>query len=82
MGKKFDFIQLSEARREFRDEIVDFIENQFVEKVVQKKAVQSWVEWQVVYQIEVFGLESSQIWGLDFAGQDAAIIKGRVGKIN
>ena len=64
------------------NEVVDFIENQFVEKVVQKKAIQSWVEWQVVYQIEVFGLESSQIWCLDFAGEDAAIIKGRVGKIN
>ena len=64
------------------NEVVDYIENQFVEKVVQKKAVQSWVEWQVVYQIEVFGLKRSQIWCLDFAGEDAAIIKGRVGKIN
>ena len=63
-------------------EVVDFIENQFVNKVIQKKAVQHWVEWQVVYQIEVFGQEDSQIWCMDFTGEDASIIKGRVGKIN
>lgn len=63
-------------------EVVDFIENRFADKVVEKKAVQSWVEWQVVYQIEVFGWEGSQAWCLDFAGEDAVIIKGGVGKIN
>ena len=63
-------------------EVVDFIENKFVEKVVEKKAVQSWVEWNVVYQLEVFGIDGSEIWCLDFAGEDANIIKGRVGKIN
>jgi len=64
------------------NEVVNFIENQFVEKVANIKAVQTWVEWQVVYQIEVFGLDKSEIWCLDFAGEDASIIKGRVGKIN
>ena len=64
------------------NEVIGFIENQFVEKVANIKAVQTWVEWQVVYQIEVFGLDNSEIWCLDFAGEDASIIKGRVGKIN
>ena len=63
-------------------EVVNFIENQFVNKVIQQKAVQEWVEWQVVYQLEVFGQEGSQIWCMDFSGEDASIIKGRVGKIN
>ena len=63
-------------------EVVNFIEKEFVNKVVQRKAVQQWVEWQVVYQIEVFGQEDSQIWCMDFTGEDASIIKGRVGKIN
>jgi hypothetical protein len=63
-------------------EVVDFIENKFAEIIVEKKAVQDWVEWQVVYQLEVFGQDGSEIWCLDFAGEDAAIIKGRVGKIN
>jgi len=63
-------------------EVVDFIENQFVNKVIQEKAVQHWVEWQVVYQIEVFGQEDSQVWCMDFTGEDASIIKGSVGKIN
>ena len=63
-------------------EVVNFIEKEFVNKVIQQKAVQHWVEWQVVYQIEVFGQEGSQIWCMDFTGEDASIIKGRVGKIN
>ncbi len=63
-------------------EVVNFIEKEFVNKVIQQKAVQQWVEWQVVYQIEVFGQEESQIWCMDFTGEDASIIKGRVGKIN
>ena len=63
-------------------EVVNFIEKEFVNKVIQQKSVQQWVEWQVVYQIEVFGQESSQIWCMDFTGEDASIIKGRVGKIN
>mgnify|MGYP005638085045 FL=1 len=62
--------------------VVDFIENRFVDILVAKKAVQSWVDWKVVYQLEVFGQDGSEIWCLDFAGEDAAIIKGRVGKIN
>ena len=63
-------------------EVVNFIEKEFVNKVIQQKAVQQWVEWQVVYQLEVFGQEDSQIWCMDFTGEDASIIKGRVGKIN
>ncbi len=63
-------------------EVEKFIENHFVEKIVEKKAVQTWVEWKVVYQLEVFGQNGSEIWCLDFAGEDATIIKGRVGKIN
>ena len=64
------------------NEVVNFIEKEFVNKVIQQKAVQQWVEWQVVYQIEVFGQEGSKIWSMDFTGEDASIIKGRVGKIN
>jgi UDP-MurNAc hydroxylase len=62
--------------------VVDFIENRFVDMLVEKKAVRSWVDWKVVYQLEVFGQDGSEIWCLDFAGEDANIIKGRVGKIN
>ena len=62
--------------------VVDFIENRFVDLLVEKKAVRSWVDWKVVYQLEVFGQDGSEIWCLDFAGEDANIIKGRVGKIN
>jgi L-ascorbate metabolism protein UlaG (beta-lactamase superfamily) len=62
--------------------VVDFIENRFVEMLVEKKAVQSWVDWKVAYQLEVFGQDGSEIWCLDFAGEDANIIKGRIGKTN
>ena len=50
--------------------------------LVEKKAVQSWVDWKVAYQLEVFDQNGSEIWCLDFAGEDANIIKGRIGKIN
>lgn len=73
--------EIAEHDKQWKD-VVEFIENKFVEKVVEKKAVQSWVEWNVVYQLEVFGIDGSEIWCLDFAGEDANIIKGRVGKIN
>jgi UDP-MurNAc hydroxylase len=62
--------------------VVDFIENRFVDMLVEKKAVRTWVDWKVIYQLEVFGQDGSEIWCLDFAGEDANIIKGRVGKIN
>ena len=62
--------------------VVDFIENRLVGLLVEKKAVQSWVKWKVVYQLEVFGQDGSEIWCLDFAGENADIIKGRIGKIN
>ena len=62
--------------------VVNFIENRLVGLLVEKKAVQSWVEWKVVYQLEVFGQDGSEIWCLDFAGENADIIKGRIGKIN
>ncbi len=63
-------------------EVVGFIENEFVGLLIKKKAVQSWVDWKVAYQLEVFGQDGSEIWCLDFAGEDADIIKGRIGKIN
>jgi L-ascorbate metabolism protein UlaG (beta-lactamase superfamily) len=63
-------------------EVVGFIENLFVDILVEKKAVQSWVDWKVAYQLEVFGQEGSEIWCLDFSGEEANIIKGRLGKIN
>jgi hypothetical protein len=62
--------------------VVNFIENRLVGLLVEKKAVQSWVKWKVVYQLEVFGQDGSEIWCLDFAGENADIIKGRIGKIN
>ena len=62
--------------------VVDFIENQLVDKLIEIRAVQSWVDWKVAYQLEVFGLDGSEIWCLDFGGEDTDIIKGRIGKIN
>ncbi|GIS84067.1 MAG: hypothetical protein CM1200mP16_03670 [Nitrospina sp.] len=42
----------------------------------QKKAVQSWVEWQVVYQIEVFWVLKFSNLVSGFSGEDAPILKG------
>ncbi len=93
-GHKVEFKPVSEVppiRTRTRDKaqhekewqvVVDFIENKLVDKLIEKKAVQSWVDWKLAYQLEVFGLDGSEIWCLDFAGENTDIIKGRIGKIN
>lgn len=71
------------AQREKEKQVVtDFIENQMVDLLAQNKNVQTWVEWKTAYQLEVFGQNGSDIWSVDFGGEDAAIQRGSVGKIN
>jgi UDP-MurNAc hydroxylase len=62
--------------------VTEFIENQLVNLLVENENVQTWVEWKTVYQLEVFGQDGSDIWSIDFGGEDAAIQKKSLGKIN
>jgi hypothetical protein len=37
------------------------------------ETIQTWVEWKVVYKLEVFGDQGSDIWTIDFGGEDALV---------
>lgn len=69
-------------QEEEKKAVQEFIENRMVDLLVESENVKSWVEWKVAYQLEVFGEEGSDIWSIDFAGDDASIRKQRHGRIN
>lgn len=71
------------AQQEKEKQVVtDFIENKLVPLLLENPNVQKWVEWKTAYQLEVFGADGSDIWCIDFAGEDAVIQNKRIGKIN
>ena len=60
-----------------------FIENSFLDRLLKSELLGGWQHWQIVYQIEVFGQEGSQIWSIDFAQPGSPKLhKGDIGKIN
>ena len=65
------------------DVVEDFIENCLLERILKSELLGGWKHWQIVYQLEVFGQEGSQIWTIDFAEVgNPKIQKGDIGKIN
>ena len=63
--------------------VEDFIENGFMERILKSELLSGWQHWQIVYQLEVFGREGSQIWVIDFAKPGKPELhKGDIGKIN
>ena len=60
----------------------NFIENQLVDRISKSEMLQGWQHWQMVYQLEVFGQEGSEIWHIDFAQPEFRIQKGDLGKTN
>lgn len=61
----------------------NFIENCLIERVSNSELLQGWQHWQIVYQLEVFGQESSQPWTIDFGKPGKPELqKGDIGKIN
>ena len=65
--------------------IDNFIENCFLERILNSELLGGWQHWQIVYQLEVFGQEGlrPQAWTVDF-GQPGKpqLQKGDIGKIN
>ena len=59
-----------------------FIENEFIGLLAKSEMLESWKHWQVIYQLEVFGQEGSEIWHIDFGQNDLQIQKGEPGKTN
>lgn len=72
----------ADRQEEEKRVVTEFIENRLVDLLVESPNVQTWVEWKTAYQLEVFGQNGSDIWSVDFSGEDAAVQKGRIGKVN
>ena len=72
----------SEYEREMQ--VIDnFIENCFLERILNSELLGGWQHWQIVYQLEVFGQEGPQAWTVDFGRPGKPQLhKGEIGKIN
>jgi L-ascorbate metabolism protein UlaG (beta-lactamase superfamily) len=74
---------LDPVKQEEEKKAVDeFIANTLVDRLMESETIQTWVEWNVVYKLEVFGAEGSDIWCIDFGGEDAVIEKRCPAKFN
>jgi len=62
--------------------IRDFVENQFMDRILKSEILQGWQHWRMVYQLEVFGQGTSEVWSIDFGQPELRIEKGDLGKIN
>lgn len=63
--------------------IRDFVENQLLERLKKADMWKGWHEWQVCYQLEVFGQEEEpEVWSIDFGLPEPKVQKGDLGKIN
>ena len=60
----------------------DFIENCLMERISKSEMLGGWQHWQLVYQLEVFGQEGSEVWSVDFEQYPPRVQKGDIGKIN
>ncbi|QPJ63409.1 MAG: MBL fold metallo-hydrolase [Candidatus Nitronauta litoralis] len=62
--------------------IRNFVEDEFIGALKECKLYSIYAEWQVVYQLEVFGEKESVIWSLDFRKENLEWVEDRVGRIN
>ncbi len=62
--------------------IRNFVEDEFIEALKECKLYSIYAEWQVVYQLEVFGEKESVIWSLDFRKEHPEWVEDRVARIN
>ncbi len=62
--------------------IRDFIDNRFLDRIKESEILPGWQHWKMMYQLEVFGQEGSEVWSIDFSQPEFRIQKGDLGKIN
>ena len=64
-------------------EIIEgFINNRFMGLILKSDMIAGWLHWKIVYQLEVFGQDGSEVWSVDFGTGEPTIQKGDLGKIN
>ncbi|PIQ95306.1 MAG: hypothetical protein COV67_15660 [Nitrospinae bacterium CG11_big_fil_rev_8_21_14_0_20_56_8] len=72
----------AEQKRE-GEEVREFIENRFVDRLKSCETFEVWRHWKVGYQLEVFGKNSEpDIWSIDFSLPELQIQPGRPGRMN
>lgn len=70
------------AHEKQRQEVIKFVEEEMVEKLLENQMAEVWKHWKISYQLEVFELDGrSIIWTIDFAKEPKAV-RGRTAKIN
>ncbi len=63
--------------------IRDFVANQLLDRLKKADMWNGWKEWQVCYQLEVFGQgKEPEVWSIDFGLPEPEVQKGDLGKIN
>lgn len=62
--------------------IRNFLDNELMNRLKKSDLLEGWQHWQVAYQLEVFGLDGSEVWSIDFGQPDPKIEKCDLGKIN
>jgi L-ascorbate metabolism protein UlaG (beta-lactamase superfamily) len=65
-----------------KEAVEDFIENCLMDRILKSDMLEGWRHWQVVYQLEVFGQEGSDVWSIDFGQDQPSLVKEDLGKIN
>ena len=69
-------------RENEKSAVVDFIENKFLNRIQECEYFDIWIKWKIVYQLEVFGKDESDVWSIDFDYEEPKITRGSLGKIN
>lgn len=61
----------------------DFVEQAFLDALKKSKMFSVYREWQIAYQVEIFGEEgSTAIYSIDFSSETPEVVEGRIGRIN
>jgi len=60
----------------------EFMEQAFLDALRSGDMPRVWKEWQICYQLEVFGAEDSRMWSLDFNREPLELVPDRITKIN
>lgn len=76
---------LTEDRQQQQTEMEaarEYVEQGLLEALKGSKMYSVYREWQIAYQLEIFGEEDSVIYSIDFSCDTPEVVPGRIGRIN
>lgn len=62
--------------------VTEFLEKEFVDRLIKLNVLEAWQEWQIGYRLEIFGADHSEIWSVDFSQKAPALKKGYFGRVS